>query len=140
MLPTVWPAGRTAPAERRAALPRRQALGTCDMLVDPSREFFDTHTWLAAETPVDLTGSSGSMLISTASDRPLLRLSSSTASEGGLTLGGVAGTIDVRITKAGIALLSAVRQASYLLSIHFADGTTVGLLQGVIYVNQDGSC
>ena len=36
--------------------------------------------------------------------------------------------------------LTDVRRASYVLLLHFADGTTVSLLQGAVYIHQPGSC
>ena len=104
MLATMRRAGRSLPLNGLDALPPPQALGTCDMFLDAWRDFADTHTWLAAGTPVDLTGSSASMVISS-----IVRLSHYSASSsvpgirGGRSahLGGVAWNDRmIRMTKA----------------------------------------
>jgi len=132
---------RAPPPDEPRGAPREE-LGSCDILLDPSRNFSETHTWVAGGSPVNLSGCSGLMVIRKipSDPRPLLALSTEPSAAGILVLGGAAGTVRVHIRRTALAALVGVPQASYVLSLDFPSGMRRNLLEGRVHVEPHGSC
>jgi hypothetical protein len=122
--------------------PRVEALGSWDIFLDRSRDFSDTHTWIAGGAPVDLTGCSASLAIRKAPPdaHPAIALSTTPGLHGLVALGGSLGTIHIRMTKVAMAALADASRASYALVIDFPNGMRTNLLEGRVHVNDKGNC
>lgn len=87
-------------------------------------------------TPTDLTGAAARLMIRNlpTDATPLVSISTTSTSSGGIVLGGPAGTVEITITKAALSALEAGDQANYDLLIDWSNGTTTKLLSGAAYV------
>jgi hypothetical protein len=88
-------------------------------------------TWQAAGVNVDLTGCSAKLMAKPAAGGAALATLTS-AGGGGITLGGLAGTISLQFTLAHIAAL--VDQCRFDLVITYPGGSQEVLIEGVITV------
>lgn len=88
-----------------------------------------------AETAVDLTGCTARMQIRT-SATAATALVTLTTEDGGITLGGAAGTIEVLIG-ADVTADFTFKQAVYDLEITFANGHKRTLIAGNVYVTPE---
>lgn len=97
----------------------------------------DIKTWKAGTpaAPVNLTGCTARMHVRTAIDAPttLLEL---TTENGGIELGGVAGTIRTRMSAEDTAALT-WRSGTYDLEIEFPGGIVRRLLAGTVVVSPE---
>lgn len=97
----------------------------------------DVTTWKSGNpaTPVDLTGCTARMQVreKVESVSPLLSL---TTENGGIALGGVAGTVTINISAEATAALT-WKSGVYDLEIEFADGFVRRLLQGSVSVSPE---
>lgn len=100
------------------------------LAINQGATFAKRLTWLAGSTPVavDLTGCTARMQIREAVDSETAACSLTTAN-GGITLGGVAGTIDILIAATATADF-AFATGVYDLEIIMSDGITVHRLVG----------
>lgn len=105
--------------------------------VDQGGTFTKLVTWKTGDPalPVDLTGCTARMQVR-ASVEATAVLASLTTENGGITLGGVLGTVALRIEATATALYTWV-QAVYDLEIVFGDGTVRRLLQGYVTVSPE---
>lgn len=113
------------------------AASKINLAVDQGATYTKRVTWKTGKpaTPVDLTGASARMQVRAKVDSPDILLSL-TSPDGGITLGGAAGTVDIRIeatATAGFQWKSGV----YDLEIQFADGTVRRLLAGSVAVSPE---
>jgi hypothetical protein len=117
-----------------------------DQLADSSSTFFTLYppgTLLpvpVGTTPVDLTGAHARMMVRAhpADLVPIVSLTDTANAQGVLVLGGGAGTVRPKLTKAATALLIAetrgARLSTYLfdLFIDFPDGTSLNIVGGPV--------
>jgi hypothetical protein len=122
--------------------PPIEAPSSSDISLDPSRDFSETHTWVAGGSPVNLSGCSGLMVIrkTPSNPCPVLALSTAPSAAGILVLGGTAGTIHVHMRRAALAALVGSPGASYVLSLDFPNGMRGNLLEGRVHIGPNGSC
>ena len=96
--------------------------------------FTRTITWKTDDVPVDLTGYTAAMQVRS-SYSSTTAVVSLTTSNGGLTLGGAAGTIEVFISAVAT---SAIPAGNYVYDLELTTGTTVTrLLEGQFYVSPE---
>ena len=119
------------------------AIGIKNIDLGTYTDFVETETWLAPNdegvlAPVDLTGCSAQLVVYfTPGDPAALFTISTTASSSGLiTLGGVAGTIEISIPLAALAIFVGIGQATYDLFVTSSLGTVTKLLHGQMYIGQ----
>lgn len=100
------------------------------LAINQGATFAKRLTWLAGSTPVavDLTGCTARMQVREAVDSPTAACTLTTEN-GGITLGGIAGTIDILIA-ATVTAAFAFTEAVYDLEIIMSDGITVHRLAG----------
>ena len=105
--------------------------------IEQEATFHRVITWKAGTppVPVDLTGCTARMHVREFVSYAV-KLLDLTTENGGLVLGGVAGTINIDITHALTATLD-VRRAVYDLEIQFSNGAVRRVLQGVIDVSPE---
>jgi hypothetical protein len=100
--------------------------------IDQGSTFIKQVTWKTgtaeAATPVDLTGCTARMQVRERVESTDILLTLTTEN-GRITLGGVAGTVDLRVEADDTAALN-FRTGVYDLEIEFADGTVRRLLSG----------
>lgn len=106
--------------------------------IDQGATFQKVVTWKAGTpaTPVDLTGCTARAQFRATIAAPVALYEMTSAPDGGITLGGVAGTITIDIdepTTAGFSWKTAV----YDLEIVRADGTVRRLLSGTVSVSPE---
>ncbi|RST54100.1 hypothetical protein [Variovorax sp. DXTD-1] len=105
--------------------------------IDQGATFTKTVTWKTGKPalPVDLTGCTARMQVreTIQSDDVLLELSTT---DGRITLGGTAGTVNLRVEAADTAII-AWKSGVYDLEIQFADGTVRRLLSGSVTVSPE---
>jgi len=106
--------------------------------IDQGATFQKVVTWKSGKpgTPVDLTGCTARAQIRATVTSPDVLYAMTTAPDGGITLGGTAGTITIDIdepTTAGFTWKTAV----YDLEIVFANGKVRRLLQGGVSVSPE---
>lgn len=82
-------------------------------------------------TPYDLTGCSARMQIRIAHQKPVLVEVNDTTTDGSLTLGGAAGTVDVWLSDENTDLLD-TKTTQYDIEVTFPSGDTYRVLQGKI--------
>lgn len=102
--------------------------------IDQGGTFTKLVTWKTgtaeAATPVNLTGCTARMQMRTSVESPNI-LVELTTENGGIALGGVAGTVTMTITATATALLT-FQRAVYDLEIIFPDTTVRRLLSGYV--------
>ena len=105
--------------------------------IDQGATFTKTVTWKTGKPPVavDLTGAAARMQIREKLEAPDVLLELSTTN-GGVSLGGVDGTVVLRIEADATAALT-WRIGVYDLEIEFADGTVRRLLSGGVSVSPE---
>ena len=105
--------------------------------IDQGATFTRQVTWKTGKpaTPVDLTGCTARMQIREAIESPEVLVSLTTAN-GGITLGGPAGTVALRI-EADTTAAFEWRAGVFDLEIEFADGTVRRLLAGTVTVSPE---
>ncbi|XXQ53890.1 hypothetical protein ACA040_002572 [Xenophilus aerolatus] len=105
--------------------------------IDQGATFTRQVTWKTGKpaTPVDLTGCIARMQIREAIESPEVLVSLTTAN-GGITLGGAAGTVALRIEAAATAEFQWTAGV-FDLEIEFADGTVRRLLAGTVTVSPE---
>lgn len=105
--------------------------------IDQGATFTKVVTWKTGKppVPVDLTGATARMQIRATLEAPevLLEL---TTTNGGITLGGVDGTVTLRIEATATAALT-WRTGVYDLEVEFADHTVRRLLSGGVSVSPE---
>lgn len=110
--------------------------GSHDITIEQGATFKLNIIWRdPAEAPINLTGYTARMQVRQryASDDPLLNL---TTENGGITLGGVAGTIAVVASAAATADIS-VRAGVYDLEVVSAGGEVTRLIQGCVTITPE---
>lgn len=89
--------------------------------------------WAIGGTAVDLTGYTAAMQIRSTPSSPVAVVSLTNTS--GITLGGTAGTIDIRITA---ATMGSVAPGQYVYDLELTQGTDVSrLMQGTFLVDAE---
>lgn len=105
--------------------------------IDQGATFTKTVTWKTGKpaTPVDLTGCTARMQVreSVESEDVLLSL---TTENGRIALGGLAGTVDLRVEATDTALIEWAAGV-YDLEIQFTDGTVRRLFSGSVTVSPE---
>jgi hypothetical protein len=106
-----------------------------------SRDFIETHTWIAGENPVDLTGCAAHLLVGSGSDpsNRVVAISTTARAEGAITLGRGAGTVRLQLTTAAIQWLRSMASPTFALHVTFPSGIVVKLLQGNVSFHENGS-
>jgi hypothetical protein len=92
-------------------------------------------TWRAAGVPVDLTGCTARMQIRPEVESPTV-LASLTTENGGITLGGVAGTIDLYLSSAATTLFS-WEEGAYDIEFIFTNGDVLRKIAGSVKVSPE---
>jgi hypothetical protein len=105
--------------------------------IDQGATFIKDVTWKAGKpaVAVDLTGAKARMQIREKIDAPAVLLELTTEN-GGIALGGAAGTVALRIEAVATAAIT-WRTGVYDLEIEFADGTVRRLLFGGVSVSPE---
>lgn len=106
-----------------------------NLKIDQGATFSKLVTWRTGSTtgtPVDLTGCIARMQARSKITDQLVLLDLTTAN-GGIALGGAAGTIQIKLTATQTAAFT-WSSAVYDMEIEFPDGTVMRRLQGVISV------
>lgn len=108
-----------------------------NLKIDQGATFVQPLTWKTGTPalPVNLTGCTARMQVRAKIDAPVA-LMTLTTENGGIALGGAAGTVTLTITSAATTLL-AWRAAVYDLEIIFADLTVRRLLAGAVTVSPE---
>jgi hypothetical protein len=105
------------------------------LTIDRGASYDKQFTWKAgpkgSEVPVVLTGCTARMVVKDAAGATLLTL---TTENGGITLGGVNGTVSYYITDEATAVLPPGR-AAYQTEVIFADGRVRRFMEGQFVVN-----
>jgi hypothetical protein len=106
-----------------------------NLLVEQGATFAQEVTWLADDVAVNLTGYTARMMLrpSAASETITITL---TTENGRITLGGTAGTIDLLISAADTAAITAGRYL-YDLELISAGGIVTRLIQGIATVSAE---
>jgi hypothetical protein len=108
-----------------------------NLKIDQGATFQDVTTYKAGDpaVPVNLTGCTARMHIREELETPTVLLELTTEN-GGITLGGVAGTITLNISATATALITWTA-AVYDLELIFADSTVRRLLAGGVSVSPE---
>jgi hypothetical protein len=110
-----------------------------DLLPDQYADFYPTYLWTAAGVPVNLTGATARLMVRQNPNdaTPMLSISSTPNATGSVVLGGVAGTVQINITKgkATPALSLAPLPPHYDLLIDWPGGITTELMSGQFVVS-----
>lgn len=111
------------------------ALFNKPLTINQGATFIDALTWSAGEpaVPVDLTGCTGRMQIRLTQASPNI-IAELTTENGGIVLGGVAGTIALKIPAVQTERF-AWTTAVYDLELVFLDETVVRIVEGVVSVS-----
>lgn len=106
--------------------------------IDQGATFRKVVTWKAGTpaAPVDLSGCTARAQIRATVTSPDVLHEMTTATDGGITLGGLLGTVTLDIDEPTTAAF-AWKTAVYDLEIVFADGTVRRLLQGPVSVSPE---
>lgn len=109
--------------------------GQYDILAPQGATFAETFTYKVGGTPVNLTSYTARMQVrkTPSSDTKIIDL---TTENGGITLGGAAGTIAVSISATAMAAVSAGKYR-YDLEIVSAGGVVTRLIEGVFLVTAE---
>ena len=118
-----------------------------DLQLDAATDFAETFTWyqqganvtggiVTAGNPVNLSNATARLMVrqNPTDAAPLISLTTTETSSGGITLGGSAGTVVVIITKAALAGILAGTVALYDLFIDWANGTSTKFLSGRAFI------
>lgn len=107
------------------------------LIIDQGATFTKTVTWKTGKpaAPVDLTGCSARMQIREKLESTAVLLELSTT-DGRITLGGAAGTVNLRVEAVVTAAIT-WRTGVYDLEIEFADGTVRRLFSGPVAVSPE---
>ena len=105
--------------------------------IDQGSTFRKSVTWKTGAPPVvvDLTGCVARMHVRSEIKSPVVLLDLSTAN-GGITLGGAGGTVDLYLTAEQTAAITWV-SAVYDLEVEFANGDVRRLLYGAVSVSPE---
>ncbi len=105
--------------------------------IDQGATFTKTVTWRTGKpaVPVDLTGATARMQVRDKLEAPTVLLELTTEN-GGIALGGTAGTVALRIEATATAAF-AWRSGVYDLEVEFADQTVRRLLSGGVSVSPE---
>ena len=113
------------------------AAAKLNLLIEQGASFRKTLTWKTGTvpTPVDLTGCTARMQLreSLSSTVVVLEL---TTENGGIVLGGTAGTIDLSATPVQTALITS-RKAVYDLEVVYSGGAVRRLVQGSVTISPE---
>lgn len=110
--------------------------GTHNFTIEQGTTWHRRITWLIDDDPVDLTAYSARLQVRSHVRAGTTILSLTSAVGGGLTLGGVAGTIDVDLTATATAALT---PGLYVYDLELVDGsgTVTRLLEGTVQVTAE---
>lgn len=105
--------------------------------IDQGSTFRKTVTWKAGTppAPVDLTGCTARMHVRSEIKSPVVLLDLTTAN-GGITLGGATGTVDIYLTDEQTAAITWATGV-YDLEVEFANGDVRRLLAGLVSVSPE---
>lgn len=103
--------------------------GTCNLTVEQGATWSVTVTWEVDGSPVNLTNYSARMQVRTRHEASATLVSLTSAVGGGLTLGGVAGTIGIALSATATAALPAGGHV-YDLEMVSGAGVVTRLLEG----------
>lgn len=108
--------------------------GNYDLTIEQGATFAQRITYkVPAGTPVDLTGYTARLQVRRTAASPVAL--SLTTENGGITLGGAAGTIDLAITATATAAIAA---DAYVYDLELVSGATVTrLLEGNVVVSRE---
>ena len=113
-----------------------QAPGRYDMTIYQGASFDTTLTWKVGDpaTPVNLTGYTARLQVRTSTDAATTALELTT-SNGGITLGGAAGTIALAVSASATTSLS---PGYYVYDLELVNGSTVTrLVEGRVTVSAE---
>ena len=113
-----------------------QSPGRYDMTIYQGASFDTTLTWKVGDpaTPVNLTGYTARLQVRTSVDAATTALELTTAN-GGIVLGGAAGTVALAVTAAATATLS---PGYYVYDLELVNGATVTrLVEGRVTVSAE---
>jgi len=110
--------------------------GTYNFTIEQGATFKRIMTWKDSNgNPINLTGYTARMQVRTAKDSPNVILTLDTDTNGGITLGGVSGTITIEISASKTASLD-FKTAVYDLELE-KDGSVVRLLEGSVTLSKE---
>lgn len=110
--------------------------GTCNLTIEQGANWSVTVTWQINGAAVDLTNYSARMQVRTRHEATTTLLSLTSAVGGGLTLGGVAGTIGIALIATATAALPAGGHV-YDLELVSGAGVVTRLLEGLFTVTPE---
>lgn len=112
--------------------------GIYNIKVEQGATYSQTFTWKINKNVVNLTGYSARMKVRDPKRQPSINqiVSLTSASGGGMTLGGAAGTIQVSIAAATTASLPTGKH-NYDIELIAADGTVTRLIKGLFTVSEE---
>jgi len=112
------------------------AAGNYDITIEQGATFMLSLVWKDTEgDPIDVSGCVARMQIrKTYNSEPVFSLT--TDSDGGIELGGLAGTIEIEIPAEQTELID-IRRGYYDLEIEFSNGVVTRLIQGGVDVSRE---
>jgi hypothetical protein len=108
---------------------------TLDLLIPQGATFSRVIRWKADNANVNLTGYTARMQLRTSAEA-ITTLEDLTTENGGITLGGTAGTITLSLTATETAALPATR-AVYDLELVSSGGVVTRLVEGVVTITRN---
>jgi hypothetical protein len=108
---------------------------TLDLLIPQGATWSVVLRWKADNANVNLTGYTARMQLRTSAEA-ITTLEDLTTENGGITLGGTAGTITLSLTATETAALPATR-AVYDLELISSGGTVTRLVEGVVTITRN---
>lgn len=108
-----------------------------NLKIDQGADFNKRVTWKlgATRVPADLTGCTARMQARASLRDPVVLLDLTTAN-GGITLGGTAGTVEIALPAAATEMIDWTK-AVYDLEIVYSDARVVRLMRGSVTVSQE---